>query len=274
MRMLVTGAAGLTGGAVVQRLAELGHDVTGVVRRAEQCSAAGTTVVADVADASAMRPLLESADACVHVAGILLGERLAEAIGNDRRLVVVSSAGIYSQHRASATSYDRHERALRSASTSCVVVRPTMIYGSTRDRNFHHVVAFARRYRFLPLIGHGGSLIQPIHYQDLAAALVHLVQGDATGVVDAGGGRPVTVREAAVSVFHTLGLPPRTVAVPPSPAVSLARLLDALRGSRWAERVERFEEDRSIDNTRLVSLTGRVPRELAAGLRDMVDAGA
>lgn len=274
MRLVVTGAAGLTGGAVARQLAERGHEVTGIVRREGQRSGGGATAHADVADAGAIRPLLEAADACIHVAGIQLGESLAAAGAGSRRLVVVSSAGIYSRHGASPAIYDRHESALRARAASCVVVRPTMIYGSSRDRNVHHVLAFARRYRFLPLVGGGGSLIQPIHYLDLAEALVRLVEGDATGIVDAGGGSAITIREAALCIFRAIGVKPRLVPVPLAPALGFARIVDAVRRSRWSERLERLAEDRSVDNARLIALTGRVPRDLPTGLRGMVAAGA
>lgn len=274
MRIVVTGAAGLTGGAVAHRLTELGHDVTGVVRRVGQSSAGGTTVVADVTSTDVMRSLLATTDACVHVAGIQLGERFAEARSRNHRLVAVSSAGIYSRHRASAVAYGRHERALQTGFENCLIVRPTMIYGSQRDRNVHHVLAFVRRYRFLPLIGRGDSLVQPIHYLDLAEALVGLVLGDAVGVVDAGGGAPVSVREAALAVFRALDLPPRLLWIPLAPAVKAARLIDAMRQTRMSERLERLAEDRSVDNSRLVRLTGLVPRDLPTGLRDMVAASS
>ena len=266
----MTGAAGLTGGAVARQLEEAGHEVIGVVRRDGQRSAAGTTTVADLRDTRAMRAVLEGADACVHVAGIQLGEVLASAGARTRRLVVVSSAGIYSRHRASAATYERHEVALRDGAANCVIVRPTMIYGSIRDRNVHHVVALARRYRVLPIVGDGRSLIQPIHYEDLSEALAQLAAGTATGIVNAGGGAAITIRDAALAVFLAIGARPQLVSVPAGPAMTMARLVDAVRGSRWTERLERLAEDRSVDNARLIALTGRVPRDLPTGLRDMV----
>lgn len=272
MRIVVTGAAGLTGGAVARRLAEDGHDVVGVVRRPDQRSGGGATAIADCADPSKLRSLLAGSDACVHVAGIQLGAALAAAGAGDHRLVVVSSAGIYSRHRVSAATYERNEQALRDQATNCVIVRPTMIYGSARDRNVHHVLGFARRYRFLPLIGPGDALVQPIHYLDLTEALVRLVGSDATGSIDAGGGAPLTIREAASSLMRALGLPQRLIRVPFQPALATARLIDAVRHSRWAERLDRLYEDRSVDNTRLATVTGLNPRDFPTGLRDMLTA--
>ncbi|MGH2499519.1 MAG: NAD-dependent epimerase/dehydratase family protein, partial [Candidatus Limnocylindria bacterium] len=266
--------AGLTGGAVVRDLARRGHDVIGVVRRGEQRGRLGgmETAVADCADPEAMAALLAGCDGLVHVAGIALGSALASVRGLRRlsTVVVVSSAGIYSAHQPSAALYREGEEALRAARPDLVLVRPTMIYGSERDRNVHHVIRFARRYGFLPIVGRGAGRLQPIHYADLAAAIGALVDAEVGEPLDAGGAAPITTRDAARAIFAALGRPARLVAVPAAPAWLLARAVDALRGTRWAERVRRAKEDRSVDNARLVQLTGVRPRDFETGVRDQV----
>jgi nucleoside-diphosphate-sugar epimerase len=272
MKVAVTGAAGLTGGAVVEALADRGHDVRGITRRKGEAHGMVASVVADVEDPHAMERALLGVEALVHVAGVHLGETLARqaAVRELRRLVVISTAGIYSAHRSSVGVYARNEAALRAVHPDVVFVRPTMIYGSARDRNVHHVIRFALRWRFLPVPGEGSMLIQPIHYRDLAAVAAELVASGATGVVDAGGARPVTLRDAARATFAALERPARLVTVPLGPSLMAASVLDALRGSRWRERVERTLEDRSVDNARLLALTRVRPREFEAGLRDEV----
>jgi nucleoside-diphosphate-sugar epimerase len=272
VKVVVTGAHGLTGGAVVDALAARGHHVRAVVRRTDRVPGANETMVTDVTDREVMGSALSGAEALVHVAGIQLGEALVRlpALRDIRRVVVVSSAGIYSSHRASAATYGRNERALAASREDVVIVRPTMIYGAPRDRNVHHVIRFAQRWRFLPIPGDGASLIQPIHYLDLAAALATLVDRGGTGTIDAGGAFPHSLRDAAIAIFAALDAPARLVHVPLAPARGAAAFIDCVRGSRWRERVERALEDRSVDNGRLIELTGVHPRTFPEGVRDQV----
>lgn len=273
MRIVVTGASGLTGGEVVRELARRGHEVIGVIRRPVAAGVPGAEVVlADCADGSTMAPLLSRCDAFVHIAGIHLGRALA-GVPELRRpgsVVVVSTAGIYSAHRRSAELYGRNEEAVRSARPDAVVLRPTMIYGSEHDRNIHHVIAFARRFRFLPLVGRGEALVQPIHYQDLAEAIVSLVGTAATGTLDAGGAEPLSVRSAALAVLAAVGLPPRVIRIPARLAYVAARAMDVVSLGRWSERVARMSEDRTVDNSRLLAFTGVRPRDFPRGVRDQV----
>ena len=271
MKILVTGAAGLTGGAVVRCLADAGHEVLAFVRRPTPIPAASEVIVGDCRDSRALAAAVERAGALVHVAGILLGSDVAAAgIGDLPSVVAVSSAGVYSWHRSSAQAYLHGERAIAAANPRSTFVRPTMIYGALRDRNVHHVLQFADRFGFLPIFGSGDGLVQPIHYEDLAAAVAGLVGVHAERPVDAGGGAPLSIREAASSVFAALGRPPRLVGLPIGLAVLAARGVDLATGRRVAERLERLTEDRSADNHTLVTLTGVRLRGFREGVREQV----
>lgn len=267
MRIAVVGAHGLTGGATVRALAERGHEVVAVVRRDAPVPFASETVVGPGAP-------LGSVDAIVHVAGIQLAEglRALPAFSVARRVVVVSTASVYSAHRPHAAIYRRNEDLLLADRPDVTLVRPTMIYGSQRDRNVHRVVAFARRAHFLPVPGAGTALVQPIHYLDLASSLARLVEVDAPGVVDAAGAASLSVADAARVVLRAIGYPEVVIRVPLEPARRVSGLIDRLWSTRWRERIERALEDRSVDGGRLASLTGVSPRPFDKGVGDMLRA--
>ena len=186
------------------------------------------------------------------------------------RVVAVSSAAVSSRSRASAAMYRAGEEALVALHPGVVFVRPTMIYGSPRDRNVHHAIDFARRFRFLPLVGDGAARIQPIHFRDLAAAVAELVASDASGVVHAGGAAPITLRAAAGAIFDALGREQRIVRVPYRLARAAAAVGERVTRRRIGERVDRMLEERTVDNARLLALTSVRPRDFPAGVRDQV----
>lgn len=271
----MTGAAGLTGGEVVRALAARGFQVRALVRSAEQrrqVDGAAEIVVGDCRDSGRMVELINGCDAVVHVAGIQLGAALARVpeLREAASLVVVSSAGVYSRHRSSAVQYRAGEDALRAAHPRAVIVRPTMIYGSAQDRNVHHVIAFARKFRCLPIVGRGRALVQPIHYVDLAHALIDLVAVPGPLVIDAGGEAALTMRDAARAIFDGLQIAPRFVPVPFAAAMTGATVVDHMRATRWRERVERMLEDRTADNRSLIGNTGVRPRSFPAGVREEI----
>lgn len=246
-----------------------------MVRRPEQrlsVAAGADVIVADCFDAERMDDLLGRHDVFVHVAGIRLGEALARLpnLAEPQHVVVVSSAAVNSKHRASASIYRSGERAILGVRPDAVLLRPTMIYGSLRDRNVHHVLAFARRYRFLPLFGDGTALVQPVHFGDVAAAVVALVGVRAAQPLEIGAAAAMTVRSAAETMLAAVGEPPRLIRVPFGPALRLAQVADSLRGSRIGERIERMLEDRIADNAAITAATGIVPRSFAVGVYQQV----
>ncbi len=273
MTTIVTGASGLTAGDIVRRLLAEGDSVIAVSRRPTGIEGA-SEVLGDCGDPDLMRPLLAQAHRLVHVAGILEGPRVARlpGVATLGRLVVISSAGVYSAHRASATAYLAGERAIASANPSALFVRPTMIYGSARDRNIHHVVQFAHRFRFLPQVGSGRARLQPIHYEDLAATTIALLKSARAGTIDAGGRTAIPLGALLREVLDALGLPKRVLWLPAGPLILLARAADGIRGGRLAEQVARMSEERTVDIVEAVEASAVVPRTFEQGIRDEIAA--
>lgn len=276
MTIVVTGAGGLTGGEIARRLVAQGRQGRQViaVSRRDAAIPGATSVIGDVGDPEVIAPHLLGAETVVHVAGILEGSRLARVpgLGAVPRLVVVSSAGIYSTHRASAAAYLAGEHALKDVHPTALFVRPTMIYGSSRDRNIHHVIRFAHRFGMLPQIGGGQARLQPIHFEDLAAATIALAATDRLGTIDAGGAAPIALRALLTEVFAALERPTRVLRVPLAPALIAARIIDSVSARRITERIQRMSEERTVDIGELVAATGLRPRPFEQGVRDQVAA--
>lgn len=268
MTTLVTGASGLLGGEVVRVLAAAGQRVRALIRAPRDIPSAAETAIGDLRDPQAIGRALEGCDALVHVAGILLAPSLARAPGLElpRTMIVVSSAAVRTRHRRSAAAYADGERAIRAARPDVLIVRPTMIYGSRRDRNVHHVIDFAARFRWLPLFGDGTARIQPIHYADLALGIAGLSDGPTGATLDAAGPEALTLRETGVTIFGALGLHPRFVRLPLRASAAVAGLF----GLRARERILRFAEDRTGDPTAMIRLTGIQPRSFADGVRAQI----
>ena len=271
----MTGAAGLAGGEIVRAFVHEGREVVGLVRnpsRRPQVPPGARVELVDCADPAALDRVLVDGDILVHVAGIHLAESLARVdhLSALERLVVVSSASVLSPRHPMASRYEQWEELVMKARPDAVLIRPTMIYGSERDRNVHRVVLFARRLKFLPLFGSGRGLIQPIHYEDLARIVVRAADSIVGRALGAGGGSRVSLEQAGRLIFASLSLPTRLLRFPIVPALAAARGWDRASGQRTAEKLERLEEDRVVDNSALLQLLAIGPRPFEVGLQDLV----
>jgi UDP-glucose 4-epimerase len=70
MRVLVTGATGFVGRAVVRQLTKAGHSVVGFARTSTPCSCELRT--GDILDLTALKQVVEGADAVCHLAALTL----------------------------------------------------------------------------------------------------------------------------------------------------------------------------------------------------------
>lgn len=187
--------------------------------------------------------------------------RRAPIIGLRRAVVLSSTSAQVKQH-----SSDADERALAQRLTAAesglraygavhgvrwTVLRPTLIYGGPGERNLSRLVAVAKRLGGLPLPHSARGLRQPVHADDVAAALVAAMERTQTHdrAYDLPGGETLSYGEMAARVLACLQ-PPRRVWRLPVPLVraglAATRALGLLRDTTPA-MFERMSEDLVFD---------------------------
>ena len=208
---------------------------------------------------------------------------LFEASGA-RRVVALSSTSRFTKD--DSTDPDEQATALRlahaesllqkwaqSRGVEWIILRPTLIYGTGRDKNIAEIGRFIRRFHFFPLFGKAEGLRQPIHAQDVAAACIGAIQlpAAANHAYNISGGETLTYREMVARVFAALGRRPRLLTVP----LWAFRLIVAVlrrvpRYRQWsAAMAERMNRDLVFDHTDAVRDLGFAPREFTLTARDV-----
>ncbi|MBD3943170.1 NAD-dependent epimerase/dehydratase family protein [Microbacterium sp. NEAU-LLC] len=222
MKILLTGATGYIGSAVLDTLLDAGHDVVAPVR-SDQAAAVvaakgATAVVGDLHDADWLAGILEGTDAAIHAAASDDAERLNTAVadaaeraygGTDRRFVLTSGIWEYGAGSAIHSSDAPDpvdlvawrvpiEDRLLASDVSATVLVPAVVYG--HGKGLLSVIVDAPRTAdgAVTLVGDGSQRWTWVHVDDLARLyLLVITHRVALGRLIASDGAPVTVREVA-----------------------------------------------------------------------------
>ena len=197
MKVLVTGGTGVVGIGTVTALVRHGHEVRLLSRHAEHDTRRWPEAVeprpGNVADASRsarrrrMRRGLhlvavvdesppEATFDQVNVRGTRNVVREAERAGVSK-LVFVSSLGCERGSSAYHQSKRAGEKIVRGFDGDWVIVRPGSVYGPG-DEQISLLLKMVRSLPAIPVLGGGDNTFQPIWHEDLAEALVRVVERD------------------------------------------------------------------------------------------------
>lgn len=231
MKVLLTGSTGFIGAALRERLLAAGHEVLCVGRHApagpHRCSQWRVLDFAQARTPADWQPLLGGCEAVVNAVGIFretATQRFdtlhaeapcalfrACAAAGVRRVVQLSALGADAQAR---TAYHRSKHAadlcLLELPVEGVVVKPSLVFGpeGTSSRSLLTLATLP----LLVLPGGGHQPVQPIHRDDLAAAIVALVEWPLPAAkreccIALVGPAPLTFAEYLQALRAAMGLP-------------------------------------------------------------------
>lgn len=285
MRVAMTGATGFTGRRVAAELTRRGHEVRALVRpplaRAAFLPAAVQLVAGDMGERRALEGLLEGAEGFVHVASLGFGhaDGVVEALDAHRvpRSVLFSSTAVFTRLPApSKAERERAEECVRGSAGAWTLLRPTMIYGDTGDRNLSRLIRFLARTPIVPLPGGGRALVQPVHVDDLGRAAVDALESERAHrhEYNLPGAEASPLRALVEHVLRVLDRRPPVTSLPIGMAALLARLWHALglppRVSE--EQIRRLAEDKAFSYEDARRDWGYAPRGWREGLDAEVEA--
>ena len=272
-RILVTGANGFLGRAILSQLQAAGISV-----RATDLGAVGgaSDIVyrkADIARSEELKPVLENVTTVIHVAGLAhifspdansaekfrqineigtANMAAAAAAAGVGHLIVISSVSVYGPYTQgiydentpcnpvgpyALSKYNAELRAIeiaRESGMALTVLRLATLYGEGDPGNVGRLMRTLDRGRFL-WIGDGSNRKSLLYKGDAARACMAVAERPASGINIYNVSAPAcTMREIVDGIADALGKHPFSMRVPASPALLLSRQLSRIPIQRMA----------------------------------------
>jgi nucleoside-diphosphate-sugar epimerase len=264
--ILLVGATGFLGSAVAARLTE--RQAIALVRSTSDRSVLPTGMQLREGDLAQPLPL-EDIDTLIFCASMGFGHlpavirQLAQA-KRVRRAIFISTTAIFTSLPSASRAVRRTaEAAVQASALDWTILRPTMIYGTARDRNISRLLRFIKRWPVFPLCGN--ALWQPIYVDDLADAVVAALDSPRTirMAYNLAGAEPLLFADLIRSAARAVGRHIRLLRVPLEAAVLAARLTRVVT----AEQIRRLAEDKAFSISDAARDFNFAPRSFAEGVR-------
>ena len=273
--IVMTGATGNTGTEVVKRLIDRqsGTRIIALVRPSSDVSVLEGLSVdlrrCDLEDASSYLQHVPRGASFLGISNIRHCDVMLphlEAHGIDHAFCVTTTA-VFSGYHSYSALYREIESRLRSANVPMTLLRPSMIYGNSRDRNMRKLVKVLDRLPIFPVFGPGTALMQPVYVGDLADGIVSAVESQAVGEFNLAGPSPLTYNQILSTVAESLGRNVNLVHINHTIAAHAVSLLEKIPGFPVRhEQVMRLLEDKAFDISSSVSEFNYRPRSFAEGI--------
>src|SRR5215217_5746990 len=259
MKVFVTGGTGFTGSQVVPVLLKNRYGVRCPYRSQTDRSVLPQPEIewalGDVSDPQALATSMQGTDALVNIASLGFGhsDSILGAAKNAgiQRAIFVSTTAIFTKLNAKSKQVRvLAENAIETSGLKYTILRPTMIYGSRRDRNMWRLIRFMRYSPIVPIFGDGNYLQQPIYVGDVAQAIVNCLCNDQTmgKRYNIAGNVPLTYNQVIDTIAGQMNKWVWKIHIPSSPVVSMLKFFEQIRipFPIKAEQVLRLNENKDF----------------------------
>jgi len=198
---------------------------------------------------------MQGTDALVNIASLGFGhaDSILAAAKNAgiKRAICISTTAIFTQLNAKSKAVRlAAEHAIEISGLDYTIMRPTMIYGSPRDRNMWRLIRLMRISPIIPVFGDGKYLQQPIYVDDVAGAVLGCLKSNITigRSYNIAGKHPLTYNDVVDMIARAMNKRVWKIHVPSKPVVSLLGLFERLRipFPIKAEQVLRLNENKDF----------------------------
>lgn len=277
MRYVISGTTSGTGNQVIKMLTEKvgAENIICLVRNTSDIrplEALGLRLhVGDVTEPESLRSVLHPTTVYIDMTHPKYYHKSLEAVmaAGVERAYFVTTTGIFSRYNQFSEIYKINEAKIRASGIVYTILRPSMIYGSMRDKNMNRLVRFLSRSPVFPLFGAGRSLMQPVYVEDLARGIVTAIGETKTEnqEYNLAGPQGIAYRQIIRTILQQLHRQVTLLNINTHFAAGVARWAQHVPGFPVTEeQVLRLLEDKVFDISKAVAELNYAPRTFAEGM--------
>jgi len=281
VNILITGATGFTGSFVTTRLLERpSTHVRCFVRRDSDLGSIPVHEVelayGDLNRPETLAQALRGVDVLVNIASLGFGHAPtivnAAQIAGVKRSVFISTTAIFTTLNASSKSIRlAAEHSIQTSNLEYTILRPTMIYGTSRDRNMVRLIRYIQRWPVIPVFGDGNYLQQPVYVDDLVKAIIAVIDAPKTirKSYRIPGKEPISYNQLIHTVCKALCRSIKIIHIPASLVVRCLQMTEKLkiRLPIKSEQVLRLNENKIFSYQDALNDFNYQPIEFSEGIR-------
>lgn len=278
--ILLTGSTGFLGEFVLKRLIEKGHDVTCFVRKTSNLDMIKKLnvnyIYGELDDYNSICEALKEKTALINIASLGFGHapNIVNACKkmNVRRAVFISTTGVFTKlNPDSKTIRLKAEKAIKESDLDYTIIRPTMIYGTPKDRNMWRLIKFLNKLPVIPVLGDGTYLQQPVYVKDLADAIVKAYENSISikKAYNISGLKSLSYNEVIDATAKALNKSVMKIHVPMKLSYNLLKIYEKISKEPRlkAEQVLRLNENKNFSHEEAKKDFGYKPFSFEEGIR-------
>lgn len=252
----------------------------------EDCNLDIEFAVGDLNDKTFLRESLKGIRIVLHIAGIKLSPSLIDIASESgvEWAILVHTTGRYSKYKSASEEYIRIEDSIlelcsaerdNKRAINCTVLRPTMIYGSSSDRNMYRLIEYLDKHRLFPLFGDGSNLMQPVHARDLGNAYYDVLKHPDKTMnkeYNLSGKEPLTYYNLIKIIQSHLKTKLKIIKIPISLSIFAVKIYNVLFRNAiiTVEQVMRMQEDKAFSHDDAQKDFGFNPISFEEGIKEEI----
>ena len=287
--ILITGASGFVGRNLIRHI-EPASNVRCLVRDSSSTNGLeGCELVkGDITDIDSLVKATKGVSAVIHLVAALGAasyeenyrihvtgaKNLIEACKTNgvNRIVVASSVATLADRKSDygVTKAMADELFLKSG-LDVTILKPDFIYGPD-GKGFLTLVNVIKNSRFVPIIGNGHYRRQPVHVDDVAAAIFKSLDNKAIGKTYVVASKePIEFDTMVDMIMKSMGIKKIKVHIPVRLALTLAKLMKIKKNPTLTKTVVLgIAQDRCANVSPMINELGVKPRDFETGLKEVM----